>query len=92
MPSRNLGDNLCDDEANNEACEFDRGDCCLSGSESKKYCTECLCKKMNILKSKDSKYTGENCGKREGERGTSFSFNNGPSVTAEKVNIKQAFL
>merc|ERR1740129_2203455 len=44
VPARNLGDDYCDDEANNEACEFDKGDCCLLDSESKKYCKECLCK------------------------------------------------
>ena len=89
---RILGDNFCDDDANNEACEFDKRDCCLLDIESKKYCTECLCKETNKSKPEDSKYTGENCGKREGERDTSFSFNNGPSVTPEKVNIKQAYI
>ena len=39
-----MGDKFCDDKANNEACEFDKGDCCLPDSQSKKYCTECLCK------------------------------------------------
>ena len=50
MPSRNLGDKFCDDKANNEACKFDKGDCCLSDSESKKYCTECLCKEKEESK------------------------------------------
>ena len=27
---RRLGDRYCDDDANNEACEYDKGDCCLS--------------------------------------------------------------
>merc|ERR1712203_1070992 len=44
VQARNLGDGYCDDEANNEACNFDKGDCCLLDSESKKYCNECLCK------------------------------------------------
>ena len=52
MPSRNLGDKFCDDKANNEACEFDKGDCCLLEIESKKYCTDCLCKETNKLKPK----------------------------------------
>ena len=54
MRSTNLGDKFCDDKANNEACEFDRGDCCLLGSESKKYCTECLCKEKEESKTCDA--------------------------------------
>jgi hypothetical protein len=57
--ARNLGDNYCDDKANNEACEFDKSDCCLSNFESKEYCKECLCKEKKQSKAKDSKYTGE---------------------------------
>ena len=80
-----MGDNYCDDEANNEACEYDKGDCCLLDMESKEYCTECLCKETQQSKAKDSKYTGEGCGKRPGERDASFSFTNGPEVTPSKV-------
>ena len=54
MPSRNLGDKFCDDKANNEACKFDKGDCCLSDSQSKKYCTECLCKEKEESKTCDA--------------------------------------
>ena len=42
--ARNLGDGYCDDDANNEECEFDKGDCCLLDAESKDYCKECICK------------------------------------------------
>ena len=85
---RNLGNNFCDDEANNEACEFDKGDCCLLTIESQEYCTECLCKETKEPKPEVSKYTGEDCGKRPGERDTSFSFTNGPEVTPTKVKTK----
>ena len=50
VPARKLGNDYCDDEANNEACEFDKGDCCLLNSESKDYCTECLCKENKKIK------------------------------------------
>ena len=85
---RILGDNICDDSANIEACEFDKGDCCLLDSESKRYCTECLCKEDEKIRPEDSKYTGENCGRRLGERNTKISFTNGPSVSPTKVNTK----
>ena len=88
FPARNIGDSYCDDEANNEACEFDKGDCCLLDSESKRYCTECLCKEDEKIRPEDSKYTGENCGRRLGERDTKISFTNGPSVSPTKVNTK----
>ena len=84
---RNLGDDYCDDEANIEACQFDKGDCCLLDSESKRYCNECLCKEKKESKPEDSKYTGEDCGKRLGERDASFSFTNGPEVSPTKVRI-----
>ena len=71
-----------------EACEFDKGDCCLLDSESKRYCTECLCKEDEKIRPEDSKYTGENCGRRLGERDTKISFTNGPSVSPTKVNTK----
>ena len=37
-----IGDGWCDDETNNEACDFDGGDCC-GGIIDPNYCTECLC-------------------------------------------------
>ena len=37
------GDTYCDDENNNEGCDWDGGDCC--GANVKKFfCTECECK------------------------------------------------
>jgi len=40
------GDKSCDDENNNEGCDFDGGDCCGSNVD-KTYCTECECKSIN---------------------------------------------
>ena len=88
--ARNLGDDYCDDEANNEACEFDKGDCCLLDSQSKQYCKECMCKENKTKKAEDSKYTGENCGRRPGERNT-ISFTSGPAVSPRKVNTLYRF-
>ena len=82
---RILGDGVCDDRANIEACEFDKGDCCLLDIKSKNFCKECLCK---VSKTEDSKYTAEYCGRRPGERDTSFSFTNGASISPTKVNTK----
>ena len=85
---RNLGDSICDDRANIEACEFDKGDCCLLDIESKEFCKECLCKESKESKPEDSKYTRKYCGRRPGERDTSFSFTNGASISPTKVNTK----
>ena len=38
-----LGDGYCDDEANTEACLYDRGDCCDFHSISQSLCIECFC-------------------------------------------------
>ena len=39
-----LGDGYCDDEANTEACSFDRGDCCLyDHSSAFTLCSDCHC-------------------------------------------------
>ena len=38
-----IGDNYCDDENNNENCNFDGGDCCLENVNTQ-YCSECECK------------------------------------------------
>ena len=51
---RDLGDGVCDDDANNPECNFDNGDCCLNTQASKQYCTQCLCKKEG--KNKKSKH------------------------------------
>ena len=37
-----IEDLYCDDENNNEECNFDGGDCCLDNINAN-YCTECLC-------------------------------------------------
>ena len=43
-----IGDGFCDDETNNEECEWDGGDCC--GNDTKTdYCTNCKCKYPNML-------------------------------------------
>ena len=36
------GDGYCDDDLNNEACEFDEGDCCLENVNTQ-FCTDCEC-------------------------------------------------
>ena len=42
-----IGDSYCDDETNNDGCDFDGGDCC--GPDVKTaYCTECECLGENI--------------------------------------------
>ena len=40
------GDGKCDDENNNEACEYDGGDCCGSNVDTS-YCIECKCSDPN---------------------------------------------
>ena len=37
-----VGDGSCDDENNNEGCQFDGGDCC-GPNVLTDYCTECIC-------------------------------------------------
>ena len=37
-----VGDGFCDDATNNEVCNYDGGDCCLSDVMTT-YCIECLC-------------------------------------------------
>ena len=37
-----IGDGYCDDETNNDGCNFDGGDCCGSNVNTE-YCTECQC-------------------------------------------------
>ena len=37
-----IGNNWCDDETNNENCNFDGGDCCGLYVQTN-YCKECLC-------------------------------------------------
>merc|ERR1711899_88817 len=39
-----IGDDYCDDELNNAACEFDKGDCCNNSKPNwDHYCTVCQC-------------------------------------------------
>ena len=33
---------MCDDQTNNDACEYDGGDCC-GDSVNEVYCNECIC-------------------------------------------------
>ena len=37
-----VGDGYCDDERNNEKCNFDGGDCC-GPNVNTLYCNECKC-------------------------------------------------
>ena len=37
-----IGNGLCNDEANNEGCNYDGGDCC-GNCINTEHCTECLC-------------------------------------------------
>merc|ERR1712223_1070818 len=43
-----IGDNYCDDQNNNAACEFDGGDCCQDNPSQgwDNYCSDCLCLEM----------------------------------------------
>ena len=45
-----VGDGFCDDINNNEACDYDDGDCC-GLSMKKNFCVQCICKgKSNSFK------------------------------------------
>ena len=37
-----IGDGWCDDENNNNDCNFDGGDCC-GPNVGTQYCTQCIC-------------------------------------------------
>ena len=37
-----VGDGFCDDVNNNEACDYDDGDCC-GLSMKKNFCVKCIC-------------------------------------------------
>ena len=46
-----VGDGFCDDINNNEACDYDDGDCCGLSSVKKNFCVQCICKgKPNSFK------------------------------------------
>ena len=40
------GDNYCDDDNNNEVCEWDGGDCC-GNNKNTDYCSACKCLEPN---------------------------------------------
>ena len=94
---RRLGDRYCDDDANNEACEYDKGDCCLSDENSLRFCTECLCKEpgkktverkrlqSSPSSTEDSPTGFKDCGKRLAERDAGLGFSNGQSVSTRQV-------
>ena len=45
-----VGDGFCDDINNNDACDYDNGDCC-GFSMKKNFCVQCICKgKSNSFK------------------------------------------
>ena len=52
------GDEFCGDEANNELCKFDRGDCCDLDFD-RSLCTECFCY-INITEVAKSKLYNSN--------------------------------
>ena len=54
-----VGDGFCDDETNDELCDFDGGDCCDT-KHDRSLCSECFCHwpKMN---EKDCKNYNDNC-------------------------------
>ena len=38
-----IGDGICDDQTNNEDCNYDGGDCCIE-NPNVDYCNDCECK------------------------------------------------
>ena len=44
-----IGDGFCDDETNNQECNFDGGDCCGS-CNIKSHCSECVCLQPDVDK------------------------------------------
>ena len=42
-----IGDGFCDDETNNQGCNFDGGDCCGS-CIVKSHCSDCLCLQPDV--------------------------------------------
>ena len=100
---RILGDDICDDEANNEACNFDQGDCCLSDEKSLRYCEECECKepgkdnvgRTRIQDSSDEEPTTgfKDCGKRLSQRDpTGLGQSNGQSVSTLEVILNHIYI
>ena len=43
-----INDRFCDDMNNNEACNYDEGDCCGT-LINKRYCVSCKCKSKNLF-------------------------------------------
>ena len=100
---RRLGDNFCDDDANNEACEYDKGDCCLSDEKSLRYCEECECKELgkdNVVRTRiqdssdEEPTTGfKDCGKRLSQRDpTGLGQSNGQSVSTLEVILNHIYI
>ena len=48
-----MNDGLCDDMNNNEACNYDGGDCC-GVSIAKHFCVKCECKCKSLTNITDS--------------------------------------
>ena len=48
-----VNDGLCDDMNNNEACNYDGGDCC-GVNIAKHFCAKCECKRKSITNITDS--------------------------------------
>ena len=48
-----MNDGLCDDMNNNEACNYDGGDCC-GVNIAKNFCVKCECKRMSSTNITDS--------------------------------------
>ena len=48
-----VNDGLCDDMNNNEACNYDGGDCC-GVNIAKHFCAKCECKRKSLTNITDS--------------------------------------
>merc|ERR1711962_1258223 len=61
------GDGYCDDENNNEECEYDGGGCCNNSADGwNTYCEECECKDPNAGTSDCvDKWTPKRCNKKK---------------------------
>ena len=54
-----VGDEVCDDEVNNELCDFDGGDCC-DIKHDRSLCSECFCHSPKVNQDDCGNYA-ENC-------------------------------
>merc|ERR1712083_945905 len=79
-----IGDGYCDDDNNNDACQFDGGDCCNQSSiKWNMYCYECEClTAAATTTSEPTTTTPEPCpngwvdGRQVGEHGACYLFAN----------------